>query len=364
MMLTPILQFGTSRFLQAHADLFISEALTRGDAPGKITVIQSSGDPSRAARLAALADPGGYPVRIRGIRNGQGFSEDVRVTSVARTLNTVTDWPEICRIAGAEAEVILSNTSEAGWLPQVDDAAGAFRQSMSYPGKLTHLLRARFRAGGRPIQVMPTELVARNGEVLRARVLDLAGTLDAGFADWVAGQVRFVNSLVDRIVSAPIEPAGAVAEPYALWAVEDCPGLIPICRHPAVRIVPDLEPYARLKLHILNLGHTWLVEDWRNRGRPERFVREVMAEGAVRDRLLGVLEDEVLPGFVARGIDGAADYIADTLDRFGNPYLDHRLADIEQNHEAKVRHRIAAFLDWSGAAAPRLRAMVAARPAG
>ena len=29
---TPILQFGTSRFLQAHADLFISQAMQGGDA--------------------------------------------------------------------------------------------------------------------------------------------------------------------------------------------------------------------------------------------------------------------------------------------------------------------------------------------
>ena len=31
---TPIVQFGTSRFLQAHADLFISQALKKGEAPG------------------------------------------------------------------------------------------------------------------------------------------------------------------------------------------------------------------------------------------------------------------------------------------------------------------------------------------
>ena len=35
---TPILQFGTSRFLQAHADFFISEALAQGQALGPVTV--------------------------------------------------------------------------------------------------------------------------------------------------------------------------------------------------------------------------------------------------------------------------------------------------------------------------------------
>ena len=52
--MTPILQFGTSRFLQAHADLFVSDALARGQALGPITVVHSSGDAGRSHRLAAL----------------------------------------------------------------------------------------------------------------------------------------------------------------------------------------------------------------------------------------------------------------------------------------------------------------------
>ena len=58
---TPILQFGTSRFLQAHAALFMSEARV----PRSITVVQSSGDPARSGRLAALAAPEGYAVAQR-----------------------------------------------------------------------------------------------------------------------------------------------------------------------------------------------------------------------------------------------------------------------------------------------------------
>jgi tagaturonate reductase len=68
---TPIMQFGTSRFLQAHADLFVSEALETGEALGAITVVQTTGSPERAGRLAALTAPGGYPVIIRGRQDGR-----------------------------------------------------------------------------------------------------------------------------------------------------------------------------------------------------------------------------------------------------------------------------------------------------
>jgi tagaturonate reductase len=354
MSITPILQFGTSRFLQAHADLFLSEG---PDSLGPVTVVQSSGDAGRRGRLAALAAPEGFVVRVQGIAGGMPVSYETRVTSIGRALTTAADWPEICRVAVEEAEIILSNTSESGWKPQPADGEAAFDQAMSYPAKLTQLLRCRHAAGGRPLQIMPTELIARNGDTLRARVMELAMALDPDLADWIGRDVRFVNSLVDRIVSAPLEPAGAVAEPYALWAIEDCSGLLQPCRHPAVQVVADLDRPEKLKLHILNLGHTWLVADWQRRGSKETFVRELMGDTAIRERLQALYADEVLPGFAARGMADAPAYVAATLDRFANPFLDHRLSDIAQNHDEKVRRRIGAFLQWSGTDGPQLRAL-------
>lgn len=360
MSITPILQFGTSRFLQAHADLFISQALRAGEALGPITVVQSSGEAGRAHRVAALADPGGFAVRIEGIEKGHRVETLIQVTSIRRALSTATDWPEITRIAAEEARIILSNTSEKGFVPQPADTSPVFDQAMSYPAKLTHLLAARFAAGGAPVQVMPTELVARNGAVLRARVLDLARLLSPALADWIASQVTFVNSLVDRIVSAPIEPAGAVAEPYALWAIEDCPGLIAPCTHAAVQIVASLAPIERRKLYILNLGHTWMISQWKTRGGAD-FVRELLDDPDWRAALESLYRDEVLPVFAAAGDDLAPAYVTATLDRFANPCLDHRLSDIAQNHAEKLERRIGAFLAWAkdlglGGQQPRLQA--------
>ena len=366
MSITPILQFGTSRFLQAHADLFISEAMERGEAPGPVTIVQSSGDAGRSQRLAALAAPGGFPVRIRGLEHGRPVQHETRVTSVTRALSSATDWPAICRIAVEEVQVILSNTSDSGWVAQPQDAASEFVQQMSYPAKLTHLLWARFRAGKPGLTVLPTELVARNGDQLRRRVLETARPLSSGLADWIEHEVVFGNSLVDRIVSEPLEPAGAVAEPYALWAIEARPGLTLPCSHPAVRLVPDLDRIEKLKLHILNLGHSYLVAGWLSQGgEGAPLVRDRLADPALRDDLETLCRDEVLPVFAAAGYGAeAADYVATTLDRFANPFLDHKLSDIAQNHAEKVRRRIGALLDWAAdldldLTAPRLRAVVA-----
>ncbi|GGB19139.1 D-mannonate oxidoreductase [Allosediminivita pacifica] len=345
MSITPILQFGTSRFLQAHADLFLSEAMP-GTRP--VTVVQTSGDPSRTKRLHALAE--GYEVHVRGIEDGQQVDRATRVDSIARGLTFAPDMAEITRIVAEEAQVILSNTADAGFKPRAEDTGPTLDPAMSYPAKLAHLLRARFEAGGKAPQIMPTELVQDNGTVLKGLVLEVAQRMDARYRDWLAEEVIWVNSLVDRIVSEPLEPAGAVAEPYALWAIEDGPGVSAPCDHPSVQVVSDLGLIERKKLFVLNLGHTWLVSRWLEEGRSPDFVREVMADPDRTAALRGLYEQEVRPGFEAAGETGGLDdYISITLDRFANPFLDHRIADIAQNHGEKLRRRIGAFVDWARA---------------
>lgn len=367
MISTPILQFGTSRFLQAHADLFVSEALAADKAVGKITIVQSSGSADRAGRLAALADETGYPVQVRGLSDGQVVDYETRVHSVARTLSTQTDWDEIQRIAVEEAQFILSNTSDTGFQPSPADSELNFVQSMSYPAKLLQLLIARFQAGAGGIQVMPMELIVDNGEALRDRVLEIAKVHpQAGLIDYLKNDVVWVNSLVDRIVSEPIEPAGAVAEPYALWAIENQAGLQLPCEHPSVQVVDSLEVTESLKLFILNLGHTYLVNRWQQAGTEQHeFVRELLDDADYSAALKSLYETEVIPGFNAAGLQQAAeDYVLATMDRFANPFLDHKLVDIAQNHTEKVERRIKAFLAWAArngdeSAKPQLAAIVA-----
>jgi tagaturonate reductase len=213
---------------------------------------------------------------------------------------------------------------------------------------------------------LPTELISRNGRRLAATVAELAveSRQSDAFRTWLAASVVFANTLVDRIVSEAIDPIGAVAEPYALWAIERGAFVEPF-RHAAVQMVDDIEPFERLKMHILNLGHTVLADDWmKRRGAPGETVRAALGDPATSQRLSSIYSEEVLPGFALRGMgDGARRYIEITLERFGNPYLEHRLADIAQNHPTKIKNRIVAFLDWArerdgNFSAPRLSAML------
>lgn len=359
--LTPVIQFGTSRFLQAHADLFFSEAKP----PTMATVVQSSGDPARAGRLAALAAPGGFPVHLRGLHKGETIDETRQVTSIRRALSTASQWDEVSAVFSEQANWVISNTGDAGFDPRPADAAPTPRQGMSFPAKLFHLLKGRHRSGAGPITILPLELVPQNGTVLKGRVLAVARIheVDDAMLSYLESCL-WVNSLVDRIVSQPIEPAGAVAEPYALWAIERQHGLAAPCLHEAVQLVDDLEPVQRLKLHILNLGHTVLVDLWQTAGGPAHLTVGEAIKSRLGDELKEIMGEEVLVGFGLRAMGSqSADYLKITLERFSNPFLEHRLSDIFTNHGQKVDRRICAFLDWvrqkePDFAAPRLQAIV------
>ena len=57
-------------------------------------------------------------------------------------------------------------------------------------------------------------------------------------------------------------------------------------------------------------------------------------------------QDEVLPVFDALGQhDTARAYLADVRDRFENPFLVHRLADIARNHDEKKQRRFKPAID-------------------
>lgn len=348
-MTTPIIQFGTSRFLQAHVDLFVSEAIDKGEALGNIAVVQTSGAAQRAGRVKALAAAGGFPVTIRGLSHGIARETTQYVTSVTRGLSTATEWDEVVNLVCEDAEILVSNTGDRGYHVGNDDASDTI--PASFPGKLLLLLHARFRAGGRSLTILPCELISRNGDRLKEIVLRLQQDRLPGraFADWLSSGVVWGNTLVDRIVSEAIEPAGAVAEPYALWAIENQPGLTVPCAHPSVMLVDDLTPFEKLKLHILNLGHTVLADIWLKTARPQdETVKDILLDDAIHSALLRIYENEVVPGFAARGLGTeAAAYAERTLERFRNPFLQHRLSDIAGNHSEKITRRIGDFRTWS-----------------
>lgn len=339
-----VLQFGSGRFLRAFADLFIHHANQRGQNVGKVVIVQSTGD-NRAGGLNKQS--GRYHVLIRGIEDGQVVDRVEPCESISRALVAGSQWGEVLALARSpRLRVILSNTTEKGYdLDPADTADDA--PPRSFPAKLLAVLRARYEAGQPALILAPCELRERQADVLKQLVLDLGRGwgLPADFLDWVESKCSWHNTLVDRIVTGtPAEhsllaedPMLTACEPYALFAIEEKPGVARFLDHPAVVWTPDVMPYFLRKVRILNGGHTaLLIKAW---PRGFRTVREAVSDPELGAWLERLLFDEVVPVLEGR-VDQPAAFARQVIDRFKNPFIEHKLADIALHHATKVQVRL------------------------
>ena len=339
-----VLQFGTGKFLRAFVDLFVHE-LNQKDAPvGRVVVVQSTG----GDRARAFGDRDGrYHVALRGLRQGRRIDETVRVESVGRALTAADSWPDVLEVGrGRSLEAIVSNTTEAGYALDPEEKP-ADSPPRSFPGKLLSVLKARFEAGAPGVSILPCELLDRNAERLLDLVLQTAQRwrLSGDSIDWIRSECTWHNTLVDRIVSAPSpddplgadDPLFAVAEPFALWMVEGSPRPPALMDHPAIQQVDDLEPYHLRKVRILNGAHTALVA----KAVPAGFeiVRDAVLDPEIGSWLKRLLFDEIAPTMEGRTEDPRG-FAEEVLQRFANPFLDHRLADIALHHDVKIKTRL------------------------
>jgi tagaturonate reductase len=339
-----ILQFGSGRFLRAFADLFIHHANQDGQAVGHVVIVQSTGG-DRAGGLNTLG--GRYHVLVRGLEKREVIDRLEGCESVSRALVASSQWDDVLDLARCPVlRVILSNTTEKGY--DLDAADGpALAPPRSFPAKLLAVLHARWEAGLAGVTIIPCELRERQADILFDLVTGLARqwNFPEVFQRWLVSSCFWLNTLVDRIVTGtPAEhpmlaqdPMLTACEPYALFAIQDKPGADRFIEHPKVIWAPDVMPYFLRKVRILNGGHTaLLIKAW---PRGIRTVREAVSDPELGAWLERLLLDEVVPTLAGR-VEGPEDFAYEVLDRFRNPFIEHKLADIAVHHTTKVQVRL------------------------
>lgn len=351
-----ILQFGTGVLLRGLCDVIIHDANTKNIFNGRIVVVKStdSGSTDAFEQQNNL-----YTVCVRGLDNGKVIEENIISSSISRVLSAKKQWKEVLQtVHHPELKIIISNTTEVGlqFVPEnVFESVPA-----SFPGKLLAVLYERFKfLQNEKLIVIPTELISDNGEKLRSIIDELAAFngLNNEFSQWLDDHVIFCNSLVDRIVTK--DPGEellndiqkqlgyeddllTMCEDYRLWAIEGDDEVRRTLSFAAAGsgafVKPDIDIFKFLKLHLLNGTHT---------------LSAPLAYLAGFDTVKQGMEDKVFSSFVhnlmltdiAKAIPYEIEknemekFAYKVLDRFRNPFLQHKWINITLQNTMKMKNR-------------------------
>ncbi len=350
-----VLQFGEGNFLRAFVDYFFDVANEKAGWNGKIVLAQPI-----AQGLAEMVNEqdGLYTLYLRGSEKGQKIDAKRIISSCSRCINPYEDFEAMLAAArGKELEYIVSNTTEAGIVYEGGSAFDELPPS-SFPAKLTRVLFERYKAELGGVVILSCELIDNNGkELLRCVNCYIDDwKLDDGFKKWVNEQNTFCSTLVDRIVPGRIRDAQEVktleeingytdklldvGEVFGVWIIEGPQWLeekLPFKKAGLnVHVVPDVTPYKKRKVRILNGAHTGFVLGAYLSG--QDIVRDCMHNDSIRGFMNKMLYDEIIPTLTLDKND-LMEFAEAVSDRFNNPFVNHELISISLNSTSKWKAR-------------------------
>lgn len=220
-------------------------------------------------------------------------------------------------------------------------------------GLLVAAIVQRRADGAVPLTLLSCDNLPENGALLRAGVVGFATQAHgADLANWIAANIAFPSSMVDRITPASTSATDAEAlsqtglqdlaavetEPFLQWVIEDhFPSGRPHWEAGGALFVTDVTPYERMKLTMLNGSHSMLAYAGALAGC--RFVREVMQDADLAPLVRRHLAAAAALLDPLPGVD-FSDYADALADRFTNPAIAHQTGQIAFDGTQKLPQRI------------------------
>lgn len=353
-----IVHLGVGNFFRAHQAWYTEHAPDAGQ----------WGIAAFTGRSAAIADAlrpqdGLYTLITRGA-DGDSFE----VISSLSAVHAADDHAALLGYFRSSALALVTLTvTEAGYRRDADGGldladpaviadVAALRDASdapvtTAPGRIVAGLLVRRAAGLGTLAIVSCDNLSGNGAVLARVVGDFAAQVDASLPAWIAENVSFVTTMVDRITPATTdEHRAAVAaalgvadaapvptEPFSEWVLQgDFPAGRPAWDAAGARIVDDVEPFERRKLTLLNGSHSLLA-----------YAGSILSHETVAD----AISDARCQAWVEQWWDEAcghlplpdaelAAYRQALLERFRNPSIRHALAQIAADGSLKLPVRI------------------------
>jgi tagaturonate reductase len=361
-----VLQFGTGVLLRGLPDYFIDKANRQGIFNGRIVVVKST---TKGKTDAFDQQDGLYTLCVRGVENEVKQQETIINSSISRVISAIENWDDVLACAhDPQLQIVISNTTEVGITLIEDDIR--LNPPHSFPGKLLAFLHERYQAfngsNDKGMVIIPTELIPDNANRLRSIMLELAkmNKLDEAFIQWLEAANHFCNSLVDRIVPGKLpekdkqiiekqlgykDELMIMAESFRLWAIESgnkkVSEILSFSKSDeGVTIAPDIEKFGILKLRLLNATHSFAcglahLSDFNT-------VKETVTNNLFGSFIHNLMIHEIAETIVSESISiqEACNFAGKVMDRFRNPYIEHRWLSISVQYTSKMKMRTVPLL--------------------
>jgi len=289
-------------------------------------------------------------------------------THTKRVIGAITEYlfaPEnptkvIEKMASPEVKIITLTITEGGY--NYNEATKTFDftnpliiHDLEYPdapktifGYLTQALKLRQERGLKGITIQSCDNIQGNGHMTQNMLLSYVSKAEPSLVDWINENVSFPNAMVDRITPVTTaedithlkETSGiddawpVVCEPFKQWVIED--NFIagrPDWENVGAQFVEDVVPYEKMKLSLLNAGHSVLGILGALMG--YNTIDEAVNNPNIRTFLKHYMDEEVTPTLGdLEGVDLEA-YKQSLLERFGNINIKDQIDRICSETSAK-----------------------------
>jgi len=314
---------GLGAFHRAHQAVYVQRAIDNG-APLAIGAV-SQRDPKVSNQLKDL----NYQYTVIE-RNGQG-EKSFKITSITATYFYPDDYQELAKIVSDRHFLAITITAtEKAYLVGTGEHD-------ALPNRLAFLLRARFLAQLGGIAIISCDNIANNGDITKALVLKAADRYeDNSFINWLDTQVRFKNSMVDRIVPALADPGVINTEPFIQWVIQDDP-IKEYFKDTGVQFVADVAGYEFMKLRLFNAIHSALSNIGQLIG--IEYIAQVVSIPAY-EKFASLIQAQAALTFQAPAGQSSKEYSDKIRNRISNPTFKHRTLQVAMDGSQKLPFRI------------------------
>ncbi|MDO5968771.1 mannitol dehydrogenase family protein [Flavivirga aquimarina] len=265
------------------------------------------------------------------------------------------------KMADPNTRIISLTITEGGY--NYDEATGEFifenpniQHDLTHPdapktifGYLAQAFKLRKERGTQGCTIQSCDNIQGNGHVTKKMVLSYIKKAEPDLVAWVNSNIAFPNSMVDRITPVTTkddiellkDKTGiqddwpVVCEPFLQWVIEDdFSSGRPAWEEVGAQFVSDVAPYERMKLSLLNAGHSVLGILGALVG--YNTIDEVVNDLDIKTFLITFMDKEVTPSLgELKGID-LKSYKASLIERFGNQNIKDQVTRICSESSAKI----------------------------